>query len=102
MSFGIFSGASALWTGPSVGRVFGGDAAATQTWLRARMTAGGASLAPMFAAGLGALFLGAGGAGVLAEALFEGPMRMNPYAMNPGVMGSLPYSPLALSAGAWL
>jgi hypothetical protein len=93
-------GQAALWMGGQVvGPVFGSDPAATQSWLLRQMTGPGGGCDGLFASGLGSLHLGAPG---LGASLYRGPMMMNPYAMNPAVMGSLPYSPLALSAKVWL
>lgn len=96
-----------------LGKAFGADPDFMQAYMINRMSGRGGFFKTFFADGLRSLFLGSRtasamlGSGMMhgmpfAGALYGNPMlrAMNPYMMNPMMMGGLPY-PMGLSPMMW-
>ena len=95
----IAAGVALVAGGSLFNKLSGGDPDFTQAWMMNRMTGQGGFFKTYFVDGLKSLFLGSRtasamfGSGGYGAALYGNPymMGMNPYMMNPAMMGGMPY-----------
>lgn len=83
--------------GTALSKLFGGDPDFNQAYMINRMTGQGGFLKTFFVDGLKKMFMGSRtgaamfGRGGMGMGMYGGMMGMNPYMMNPMMMGGLPY-----------
>lgn len=90
-----------------LGKAFGRDPDFMQAYMINRMSGQGGFFKTYFSDGLRSLFLGSRtasammGSGCFCGGLYGPMMGMNPYMMNPAMMGGLPYGPMGMGRMMW-